>query len=167
MRFFIFVLYLYFNLYGSDDKIFECNKIFQERKDELLLELQRIDEQKQSLEALKNATQELLKRKKLELDLKEEEINKRLELAKTKEENIKKMLNENKEILKKLKSLKLGKVAQTYSKMKASAAASIISNMDEKTAIEILKELKPKTVGQILSKMEPKKASKLTELLAK
>ena len=51
-------------LYGGDDKIFECTKIFKERKSELLVELERIDEEKQALEALKTATEELLKKKK-------------------------------------------------------------------------------------------------------
>jgi hypothetical protein len=47
------------------DKLYECNEIFKERKDELLLELERIDEQKQALSALQSATQGLLKKKRL------------------------------------------------------------------------------------------------------
>ncbi len=167
MRVFVLSVLFLLNLFASDDKLFECNKIFQERKDELLLELDRIDEQKQSLQALKSATEELLKRKKRDLDLREEEVNKKLKEIKQREENIKNMLAENKRVLKELKSTKMSKLAQTYSKMKAASAAQILSNLDEKEAVSILNELKPKTVGQILSKMDPKKASKLTELLVK
>jgi hypothetical protein len=47
----------------TSEKLFECTQIFKERKSELLVELERIDEQKQALSALKIATEELLKKK--------------------------------------------------------------------------------------------------------
>ena len=47
----------------TSDRLFECTEIFKERKSELLVELERIDEQKQALSALKVATEELLKQK--------------------------------------------------------------------------------------------------------
>ena len=47
----------------TSDKLFECTEIFKARKSELLIELERIDEQKQALDALKSATEELLKQK--------------------------------------------------------------------------------------------------------
>lgn len=37
----------------TSDRLFECTEIFKERKSELLVELERIDEQKQALSALK------------------------------------------------------------------------------------------------------------------
>ena len=152
---------------SSDDKLFECTKIFQERKSELLVELERIDEEKQALQTLKIATEELLKKKKKALELKEEALDKKLSEVKAKEAKIAQMLKENKEILAKLTRTKMSKLAQTYSKMKASAAANILAKMPSKDAVTILQELKPKTVGQIFAKMDPKKASELTELLAK
>jgi flagellar motility protein MotE (MotC chaperone) len=151
----------------DEDKLFECTKIFKDRKSELLVELERIDEEKQALEALKIATNNLLKKKKVALDLQEEEVNKKLKTIKQKEASVKKMLEENKKVLKELKKLKMSKIAQTYSKMKASSAANIISKLPDDEAVKILRELKPKTVGQIFAKMEPKKASSLTQLLAK
>jgi len=45
------------------ERLFECTEIFKERKSELLVELERIDEQKQALSALRAATEELLKQK--------------------------------------------------------------------------------------------------------
>jgi len=151
----------------ASEKLFECTKIFQERKSELLVELERIDEEKQALEALKSATEELLKKKKNTIDLEAEAVEKKLSEAKEREKNAKVMLEENKSILSKIQTLKMGKLAQTYSKIKPSSAAAILSNMPEEDAIAILQELKPKTVGQILAKMSPKKASSLTILLAK
>ena len=63
----VILLFLATSLFALkvSDKLYECNEIFKERKDELLLELERIDEQKQALSALQSATQELLKKKRL------------------------------------------------------------------------------------------------------
>jgi len=71
----------------DEDKLFECTKIFKDRKSELLVELERIDEEKQALEALKTATEELLKKKKTALDIKEEEINNKLKIVSEKEDS--------------------------------------------------------------------------------
>lgn len=154
------------SLFASSDRLFECTKIFQERKSELLVELERIDEERQALEALKAATEDLLKKKQVSLELKEEELKKQLEEIKQKEAKLKSMLEENKKILKEIKSKKMSKLALTYAKMKASAAANIIAALPDDEAIKILQELKPKAIGQILAKMPPKRASELTKLLA-
>lgn len=150
----------------TSDKLFECTEIFKERKSELLVELERIDEQKQALSALKTATEELLKKKETRLSQKEEVVDKKLNEITTKEDSIKKMLNRNEEVLKETKSIKMDKIAQTFAKMKDASAANILSDMDPKEAASILSSLKPKTVGKILTKMDPKKASELTLLLA-
>jgi len=151
----------------NSDKLFECTKIFKERKGELLVELERIDEQKQALNALKTATEELLKQKEAKLSLKEEDLNTKLTQITQKEKTIKEMLEKNSKLLKALKSTKMNKISQTFAKMKAGAAANILSDMDTKEAVSILQSLKPKVVGKILTKMDPKKASQLTQLLAK
>ena len=150
----------------TSEKIFECTKIFEQRKGELLVELERIDEQKQALSALKSATEDLLKRKKAKLDQQEEEVNNKLAEISAKEKNIKAMLEQNKKLLEELKNTKMSKISQTYAKMKAGAAASILSNMPPEDAVAILRSLKPKVVGKIFSKMDAEKAAKLTELLA-
>ena len=151
----------------TSDRLFECTEIFKERKSELLVELERIDEQKQALSALKIATEELLKQKEKKLSLKEDELNEKLNIVTKKEENIKRLLAKNEATLKELKSTKMSKIAQTFSKMKAASAANILSDMEEEDAKAILESLKPKVVGKILTKMDAKKASKLTQLLSK
>jgi len=133
----------------------------------LLVELERIDEQKQALDALKIATENLLKKKKEAISQEEEVVDRKLSDITDKEASVKKMLKENKDILKKLTTLKMDKVAQTFAKMKAASASNILSQMKTKDATNILSSLKPKTVGKILAKMNPKKASELTLLLVK
>jgi flagellar motility protein MotE (MotC chaperone) len=164
---FLILCYSYLYSLQTSDRLFECTEIFKERKSELLVELERIDEQKQALSALKVATEELLKQKEAKLSQKEEALKEKLVEISKKEESVKKMLQKNEEILKELKDIKLGKVAQTFAKMKPSAASNILSDMDAKDAAKILQSLKPKTVGQILTKMDAKKASQLTLLLSK
>ncbi len=151
----------------TSEKLFECTEIFKERKSELLVELERIDEQKQALGALKTATEELLKNKETKLNEKEEIVNKKLEEISKKEESVKKTLAANEEILKKIKEIKMDKIAQTFAKMKPVAAAKILAGMDSNESTAILSSLKPKTVGQILTKMDEKKASELTKHLSK
>ena len=162
---FLFVFSSLFSLETSD-KLFECTEIFKARKSELLVELERIDEQKQALSALKVATEELLKKRETKLSQEEELVNKKHVEISSKEENIKNMLERNELVLKETKSLKMDKMAQTFAKMKSASAANILSNMDSLQACAILNSLKPKTVGKILTKMDSKKASELTVILS-
>ncbi|ADN10011.1 MotE family protein [Sulfurimonas autotrophica] len=169
MKYILLIALLYSSLFSmqNSDKLFECTKIFKERKNELLVELERIDEQKQALNALKTATEDLLKKKEAKLALKEEAVNAKLAQVSQKEKAIKEMVEKNSKILKELQSTKMSKISQTFAKMKAGAAANVLSDMDSKEAGSILQSLKPKVVGKILTKMDPKKASELTQLLAK
>ncbi|MBA1438572.1 MAG: MotE family protein [Epsilonproteobacteria bacterium] len=157
------------SLFGlqTSDKLFECTEIFKQRKSELLVELERIDEQKQALESLKTATEALLKEKETKLSQLQEEVNNKLDAIKKREANVKAMLDRNEKVLAELKSTKMDQVAQTYAKMKPASAANILSNMENQDAAKILQALKPKIIGKILSKMDGKKASELTQLLAK
>ena len=151
----------------TSNKLYDCTEVFKARKSELLIELERIDEQKQSLSALKIATEDLLKKREVHLQQKEEGVDNKLAKITQKEKAIKNMLKESKEILKTVQDIKLSKVSQTFAKMKASASAQILSGMRLEEAANILQSLKPKTVGQILTKMDSKKASELTTLLSK
>lgn len=151
----------------TSDRLFECTEIFKERKNELLVELERIDEQKQALSALKVATEDLLKQKGEKLSIKEEEVDAKLAQISQKEIQIKEMMQRNEAALKELKNTKMSKIAQTFSKMKPAAASGILSDMDAHDAMMILQSLKPKVVGKILTKMDAKKASELTQLLSK
>ena len=164
----LFILTLsYLNALQTSDRLFDCTEIFKERKSELLVELERIDEQKQALSALKVATEDLLKKKKVSLEQKEEIVDTKLAKIRKKEESIKTMLAKNEEVLKSIKDIKMTKIAQTFAKMKAGSAANILSDMKLKDASLILQSLKPKTVGQILTKMDAKKASEITLILSK
>ena len=151
----------------ANDRIFECTKVFEERKNELILELERIDEQRQALDALKAASDDLLTRKETILNAKDANISKNLASIESKEQNIKKMLDENRQILEDINTQKMDAIAQTFSKMKPSAAAGVLAEMDVKEAVRILRVQKPKTIGKILTKMPVKKASDLTLELAK
>ena len=169
MKFFILSLFIISSLFSleTSDKLFECTEIFKARKSELLVELERIDEQRQALSSLKIATDELLKKKAVKISQDEEVIERKLQEITTKENNTKMMLEKNEAILKKITKIKMDKIAQTFAKMKAASAANILSEMEEKKAVGILESLKPKNVGKILSKMDSKKASELTSLLSK
>lgn len=151
----------------ANDKLFECTEIFRERKSELLIELERIDEQKQALSALKIATEELLRKKEQHLLQKEEEIDEKVAIVSEKEIRIDRLVKENQEILDELKNIKMSTLSQTYAKMKPAAASQILSEMPEDEAVAILRSLKPNIVGQIFAKMQSKKASELTSLLTK
>ncbi len=151
----------------TSEKLFECTEIFKERKSELLVELERIDEQKQALDALKSATEELLKKREIQITQKEESINSKLKEISQKEESMKSMLSKNEELLKEIKDLKMNNISQTFAKMKAASAAAILADMNTTESITILGSLQPKTVGQILTKMDAKKAAELTSILSK
>ncbi len=169
MKYILILFFLYSSLFAlqTSDKVFECTKIFEQRKGELLVELERIDEQKQALNSLKIATENLLKKKKAKLEEQEESINVKLDEITKKEKTIKAMRDENKKLLEQLKNTKMSKISQTFSKMKATAAAGVLSDMPTANAVVILQSLKPKIVGKIFTQMDPTKAAKLTELLAK
>ena len=169
MRKFVFFLLLCNSIVFAEqsDRLFECTEIFRERKSELLVELERIDEQKQALNALKIATEELLRKKEIKLNEKEQEVDARLALVSEKEARVEKLLHANEEVLKEIKDIKMGNVSQTFSKMKPAAASQILSEMQEEEAVAILRSLKPNIVGQIFAKMEAAKASRLTTLLTK
>jgi len=169
VKYLIIVVFLYISVFAFEksDKLFECTEIFKARKSELLIELERIDEQKQALEALKNATEDLLKQKEAKVSYEAEVVEaKRTEILE-KESSIQVMLKKNEEILKQISDIKLNKIAQTFSKMKPAASAKILSDMKNDDAAIILRSLKPKIVGKILTKMDSKKGSQLTLILVK
>lgn len=151
---------------SAKNRTFDCTKIFEERKSELVERLENIDEQTQALQALKEATSQLLDKKKTKLDDEMQEIKAIAAQTKQKEENIKKLLAENKRILEEMKKNKLSKISTMYSKMKAAAAAGIFSKMNVIEARDILATLPPKALGKIFTKMDAKKAAELTHELS-
>jgi flagellar motility protein MotE (MotC chaperone) len=150
----------------AKSELYDCTQVFEERKQELILELERIDEQEQALNALKEATEELLKQKEAKLAEKEAKLDFQENDLKQREDEVEKKLKKTAELLKALKEQKMDKVSQTYAKMKAQSAADILSKLDAKEASAILATLKPKATAKILSKMDALKASEMTNFLS-
>jgi len=143
----------------------DCTKVFEERKGELLKEIEKIDEAKQSFEALKAATNSLFDRQEAKLDKQRDDLNATMRKLASREENLQKMIEENEKLIKKISGLKSDKISDTYSKMKDSAAASILEEMSIDEASSVLFTLQAKKVSKIMAKMEPKKASQITQRL--
>lgn len=164
---YILVLSIFYGFVLGEDKFFECNEIFKARKNELLLELERLDEQKQSLSALKSATEEILDKRETRNAKQERELEAKSKELAQKESDISTMLKKNEELLKEIKEFKTSKIAQSFSKMKPASAAAVLSEMEVDDAIDILSTLKADIISKILAKMDPKKASAISTILSK
>jgi len=166
MKKIVFLLVIMIGQLIAENATVDCNKIFELRKQEILKELERIDEQEQSLEALKNANEELLLKKETQLAEKEAEIKNELEkVQKTKEEAVA-LYEKNKKVLADIKDAKDDKLSQTYLKMKENKAAAILDKMEQGEAALILFNLTPKKISKIMAKMNPTNASTITKLLS-
>ncbi len=144
----------------------DCNKIFELRKKEIAKELERIDEQVQSLEALRSANEELLLKKETQLLKKEEEVKASLLKVEAIKKDTLALYEKNKKVLTDIKDAKDDKLSQTYLKMKDSKAAAILDNMKQSEAALILFNLSPKKISKIMAKMDPQNASTVTKLLS-
>jgi len=113
---------------------------------------------------------EILKKKQIELDKKEVELN---SLKKEIEENILKLTNLQKSIeslitsQEKLRNKKIRHLAVIYSNMPAEKAAKLMEELESKVVISILRMMDGKTAGRILSYITPKKAAKISEGLTR
>jgi len=156
----ILIFFLFSPLFGVDNqKLIDCYEIFDQKRAELEAEAEKILEEREAFEALKNTYMALMKKKEEKLKQKEKELNATLEKIE--------LVKENKKILEEIKKAKLDKVTQSYAKMRPKNAASILSNMNIKDALNILQKLPPKTLAKIFAKMDAAKAAKFTELLQK
>lgn len=162
----------------TSKQLLQCNAIFDARKGELKEQIRQLDEKTQSIQALENATQNLLDKREAKLKERENALSiklKEIEDKQAKEEaqnkqrqdEIKALIAKNEDILKQIDDAKNNKLAQTYAKMKDSKAAPIIENLPQDEAASILFALSAQDMGKILSKMNPKKAAELTEILKK
>jgi len=143
----------------------DCTKVFEERKIELLKEIEKIDEARQAFEALQAATNSLFDKQQAKLDSQRDDLNATMRKIASKEDSIKKMLEENKKLLASINGAKNDKISETYSKMKDSAAAGILSELNTTEAAAVLFTLEAKKVSKIMAKMDPKKASEITKRL--
>ncbi len=167
-------------LFGEEaaQELLQCSAIFESKKAELKDDLRQLSEKEQSLRILQTENARLLDEKNDLLSKKEKEVEEKLKNLAAKEEafktlqteekkRLKNLIEENEEILRKIKQAKDSKIGETYSKMKDSKSALILENLPTKNALEILMALKPQELGKILAKMDPKKAAALTELWQK
>ncbi|MBN1840361.1 MAG: PDP protein [Campylobacterales bacterium] len=145
----------------------DCTKVFEERKSELLKEIEKIDEARQSFEALQAATNTLFEKQKNALNEKESALVKTKEEILAKEKQITLMLEENKKLLAQIEAKKNDKLDETYIKMKDAAAAAIIEKLPVHEGAAILFGLPPKKLSQIMAKMDPQIASEITQSLKK
>jgi len=168
----ILLLFLPFLLFAKVDdtkvdktKLINCYEIFEQRRGELELKLEQIEEQKQAFIALKDASMNLLNKKEKAIKQKEQEVNSTLakieDIKKQNEELVKKY----QKILEEIKKAQTSKIVQSYAKMRAGNAAKILQDMDMNTSLDILSKLSPKVLSKIFSKMDSTKAAVLTQKL--
>ena len=147
--------------------IVDCNIIFEQRKAEILREIEKIDEQQQALQALQSATQNVLDQKDADLKKREVALAAEKKELEQREEAIKRLLEKNEKILAEIKNTTQSKIGTTYAGMKDSKSAAILENLPESEAAMILFALDTKVVGKILAKMDPQKAANLTQIIQK
>jgi len=143
----------------------DCNKIFEQRKQELILKLDQLEEKQSALESLQSAGKAQQTQREERLKQKIVEITALLDEVKKREANTKTLLEENKKILEAITKAKDDKITQMYAKMKPASAAGILSEMNATASAGILFTLEPKKVAEFLSKMDAKKASEVSQRL--
>ncbi len=143
----------------------DCTKVFEDRKSELLREVEKIDEARQSFEALQAATNALFEKQKASLQEKQSGLEKTKKEIEAKEKQIASMLEENKKLLDLVESKKNEKMDETYVKMKDGAAAAIVEKLPTHEAAAVLFGLPAKKISQVLAKMNPQIAADITQRL--
>lgn len=143
----------------------DCTQIFEGRKTELLKEVEKIDEARQSFEALQAATNALFEKQRSAIKEKEDAIAKTKQAIDVKEKSIALMLEENKKLLELIDSKKNGKIDETYLKMKDASAAAILEKLPLHEAAAIIFSLPAKKISLIFAKMDVQKASEITQRL--
>lgn len=167
MRIFILALFAGSIFANETKNVIDCNVIFEQRKEEILRELEKIDEQQQALQALQSATQSVLDQKDADLKKREEAISNQKKEIEEKEQKIAKLLKKNEDILEQIRNATKSKLNDTYAGMKDSKSAAILENLPEDEAATILFGLDTKVMSKILSKMNPQKAATLTQIIQK
>jgi len=153
-----------------DETIIDCNKVFEERKHELLAEIEKIDEKQQALESLQLATKKMLDKKEAKLADKEADINASLVKIQQIKKNVEEMDKRNKKALDEIKVAKDDKITASFEKLGAKAAPileEMINSNELERATSILFNLKAKAIANVLKKMDPVKAGEMTVLLKK
>jgi flagellar motility protein MotE (MotC chaperone) len=151
----------------NESKVFQCNQIFEARKQELIDELNTIEEKQAAEEALLRSREELLNQKKQKLEEQEKRIQQKMDQLKDNIESIERKLAELKRLEEMLQKGKDNKLLNSYGKMKESKAAAIFDTMDAHKVARIIFYLEDKKMGKILAKMQPAKAAEVTRIIHK
>jgi flagellar motility protein MotE (MotC chaperone) len=149
----------------KEDSTFKCNRVFESRKNELVELLDSINDKKQILESINNATKSVLERKAKSLAKRKINLDEKEKIVNTKIRRLQAAIKRNERILKEIKSILENRITKTYTKMGAAKAAAILDIMENDEAAGILFLLKPKVMSNVLSKMTPQKASVVTLLI--
>ena len=112
----------------------DCTQIFEARKDEILKEIERLDEQRQALESFRASTNAAYEQGLDKLAKKEADVNATMRQIEAKRQEVAELLAQNEKILKELKTMTTDKVSASYAKMKDQAAADVLSS--DATAIQ-------------------------------
>ncbi len=161
----LFSLLLSTILHAKD--LVDCNAVFEQRKGEILRELDRLDEEQQAFELYKEAQLALIAKKEEKLARKLAEVNATLQKVSQTKKEIVTLYEENKKMLEAIKKARDDKITASYLKMKDSKAAAILNAMDRPDAAKILFNLTPKKIAKVMAKMDPQIASEVTILLEK
>lgn len=165
MRTFMILLYFLSSSFASSTT--DCTAVFEERKAELIREIEKIDEARQVAQAIKAANDSLYEKKMKALKKEQAKNQELLRQIKEESDKLSKMNKKKEELIASIKDIKNNKLSQTYGKMKETPAASILENMTREEAADILFNLSPKKVSKIMAKMQPSIASEITVLLTK
>ncbi len=149
----------------SAKDLVDCNAVFEQRKGEILRELDRLDEEQQSFELYKEAQLSLIRKKEQKLTQKLAEVNATLQKVSQTKKEIVALYEKNKKMLEEIKKAKDDKITASYLKMKDSKAAAILDAMTRPQAAKILFNLTPKKIAKVMAKMDPDIASAVTTLL--
>lgn len=145
----------------------DCTQIFEARKAEIAKEIDKIDEQKQALEAFRASVMALYEENNAKMAKKEADLNATMRNIELKRKQIDEEITKNSKILDELRAMTTDKVSASYAKMKDQAAADILSDMSVAQAASIMYALEPKKISAVMAKMDPKVASSITLMLTK
>ncbi len=145
----------------------DCTAVFEQRKSELLKQIEKIDEARQAEQALKAANNALFERKMKALKKEQAKNEDILKQIKQENEKLAKLNAKKSQLIASINDIKKNKLSETYNKMKDGAAAGILEKMSPHEAASILFVLSPKKVSKIMAKMQAKIASEVSLLLKK
>jgi len=113
-------------------------------------------------------TRDLLKNKQIELNRREQELNRlqatidgKLKNLQALEKRLQSMLNKAQDV----KDKKMKHLVDVYSNMKGKQAAQVLETLDEKISVTILAGMRGRKAGEILTFVRPDKAARLSEAL--